>query len=102
MDVLIGFQETGKNMYISPRFTYRKSTDPKGTVREIIRYGVGQHFIHGQAWGDYSGSMIDGDNRLDLWTIQSIPNQQGKGETLIAKLPYRLIKKKTKFDNRIK
>lgn len=96
MDVLIGFQETGKNMYISPRFTYRKSTDPKGTVREIIRYGEGQHFIHGQAWGDYSGSLIDGDNRLDLWTIQSIPNQQGKGETLIAKLPYRLIKKKTK------
>ena len=30
-DVLVGFQETGPDMFISPRFAFRKSTDEPGT-----------------------------------------------------------------------
>jgi hypothetical protein len=33
--------------------------------------------------------MIDGDNLLDLWTIQSRANEKGKGETVIVKLPFK-------------
>jgi hypothetical protein len=86
-DVLIGFQEAGKNMFVSPRFAYRKAKDKPGTVRKIIRLGEGRGAADGVAWGDYSGSMVDGDNMSDLWTIQSIANEKGRGETVIVKVP---------------
>lgn len=86
-DVLVGFQEAGETMFISPRFAYRKAKDKPGTVREIITVGEGRGAADGVAWGDYSGSMIDGDNKKDLWTIQSIANEKGRGETVIVKVP---------------
>jgi hypothetical protein len=88
-DVLIGFQEVSSNSFISPRFTYRKARDPKGSVRAIVSLGEGTGATDGVAWGDYSGSMVDGDNRKDMWTIQSIANTKGKGETVIIKLPFK-------------
>lgn len=88
-DVLIGFQEVNSNSFISPRFAYRKAKDAAGTVREIVSAGEGEGATDGVAWGDYSGSIIDGDNRLDLWTIQSRANVKGKGETVIVKVPYK-------------
>lgn len=88
-DVLIGFQEVSSNSFISPRFTYRKAKDPKGTVRAIVSAGEGRGATDGVAWGDYSGSIIDGDNLKDMWTIQSIANEKGRGETVIIKLPFK-------------
>jgi hypothetical protein len=35
-DVLIGFQETHADMFISPRMAYRFADDPLGTIREIV------------------------------------------------------------------
>ena len=87
-DVLIGFQETSPDMYISPRMTFRYADDPPGTTREIIHLGEGQGATHGVAWGDYSGSCIDGDNLTDLWTVQSTTNKEGKGPCVIAKMPF--------------
>ncbi|WP_139226629.1 hypothetical protein [Zhouia amylolytica] len=87
-DVVIGFQETNENMYISPRFAYRYSNDPLGSIREIISAGEGKGATDGVSWGDYSGSVIDGDNLKDLWTIQSITNEEGRGETVIVKVPF--------------
>lgn len=87
-DVLVGFQETNANMYISPRMAFRYANDPKGKVRDIVKLGEGQGATDGVAWGDYSGSIIDGDNQLDLWTIQSVANSEGKGETVIVKVPF--------------
>ena len=92
-DVLVGFQEVNENMYISPRFAYRKSSDKPGTVRKIVSVGEGRGAADGVAWGDYSSSAVDGDNKKDLWTIQSIANQKGRGETIIVKLPAIKIKK---------
>lgn len=43
----------------------------------------------GVAWGDYSGTIIDGDNQTDIWTIQSRANEEGKGETVIVKVPFK-------------
>lgn len=95
-DVLIGFQQVDGNSFISPRFAYRKAKDKFGTVRKIIEVGEGRGAADGVAWGDYSGSIIDGDNKLDLWTIQSIANEKGRGETVIVKVPFAKKEKKEK------
>ena len=87
LDVLVGFQETNANMFISPRLAYRLSSDPPGTLRPIVKLGEGKGATHGASWGDYSGSTVDGDNLTDLWTIQSITDEGGKGDTVIVKLP---------------
>lgn len=86
-DVLIGFQETGPEMFISPRCCYRLASDAPGTTRAIISLGEGRGATEGGAWGDYSGSVVDGDNLTDFWTIQSIANEKGRGETVIARIP---------------
>lgn len=87
-DVLIGFQETSSQMFISPRLTFRSKSDPSGKLRDIISLGEGKGSTDGVAWGDYSGSVIDGDNLRDLWTIQSITDKDGKGDTVIAHVPF--------------
>jgi hypothetical protein len=92
-DVLIGFQEVNNKTYISPRFTYRYASDKPGTVRDIVRVGEGRGAADGVAWGDYSGSVVDGDNQIDLWTIQSIANEKGRGETVVVKVPMKEGKK---------
>jgi hypothetical protein len=88
-DVLIGFQEANGNSFVSPRFTYRMAKDKKGTTRDIIHVGEGVGAADGAAWGDYSGSMIDGDNLMDLWTIQSCANEKGKASSVIVKVPFK-------------
>ncbi len=88
-DVLIGFQETGPEMFISPRCALRLARDPKGTTRPILSLGEGQAATNGVSWGDYSGTVIDGDNRLDLWTVQSVAGPDGKGDTVIARVSAR-------------
>jgi len=87
-DVLIGFQEVNEHMFISPRFAFRLGKDKKGKLKNIKSIGEGKGFTDGLSWGDYSGSIIDGDNLQDLWTIQSITNTKGRGETVIAKVPF--------------
>ena len=86
-DVLVGFQETGPDMFISPRFAFRRAGGPKGTLRDIVKLGEGRGATEGVALGDYSGSVMDGDNLTDLWTIQSITDENGKGDTIIARVP---------------
>ena len=92
-DVVIGFQETGPDMFISPRFAYRYAKDPAGEIREIVKIGEGKGATNGVSWGDYSGTCVDGDNFKDIWTIQSITNENGRGETVIAKIPFEKRKK---------
>lgn len=87
LDVLVGFQETGPDMFISPRLVFRRANDPAGKTRPMVKLGEGQGATDGVAWGDYSGSVVDGDNQLDLWTIQSITGLDGKGDTVIARVP---------------
>jgi hypothetical protein len=74
-------------MYISPRLTFRRASDPPGEMRDIVKLGEGLGPTNGVAWGDYSGSVVDGDNLTDLWTVQSIADSDGKGDTIIVKVP---------------
>ena len=87
LDVLVGFQETGPDMFISPRFAFRRASDPPNTLRPMIRLGEGQAATEDGAWGDYSGSVVGGANQMDLWTIQSVADKSGRGDTVISKLP---------------
>ncbi|MEM7455209.1 MAG: endonuclease/exonuclease/phosphatase family protein, partial [Planctomycetota bacterium] len=87
LDVLVGFQESGPDMFVSPRFAFRRAEDPAGTLRPTIHLGEGLAATEGGAWGDYSGSVVDADNMLDMWTIQSIADETGRGDTVIARLP---------------
>ncbi|HTQ09063.1 MAG TPA: hypothetical protein VMI31_03240 [Fimbriimonadaceae bacterium] len=85
-DVLVGFQETGPDMFISPRCAWRLASDPPGTLRAIFDMGEGLAATKGGPWGDYSGSVVDGDNLSDLWTIQSIATADGRGGTVIMQV----------------
>ncbi len=87
LDVLVGFQETSPDGFISPRVAWRLADDEPGTLRPMVSLGEGQGATDGVSWGDYSGSCIDGDNLLDLWTVQSITGPDGKGDTVIARVP---------------
>ena len=87
-DVLVGFQEVNERSFISPRFAFRKGGDKKGTLRPMVSLGEGKGATDGTSWGDYSGSIVDGDNLRDLWTIQSIANEKGRGETVIVRVPF--------------
>ncbi len=89
LDVLVGFQQTSDTMFISPRFAIRRASDPLGQLRETVSIGEGLAATKGGPWGDYSGSIVDGDNLLDLWTVQSIADAQGNGDTVIARFPIR-------------
>ena len=85
-DVMVGFQETGPQMYISGRAAWRKAKDVKGTIGQIFRIAEGEAATEGGAWGDYSGTTVDGDNLTDLWTIQSVANKLGRGSTVIMRV----------------
>lgn len=85
-DVLVGFQESGPGIFVSGRCALRLGKDPKGTLRPIIPFAEGQAATEGGPWGDYSGTVIDGDNRRDFWTVQSVANAKGKGNAVIARI----------------
>lgn len=86
-NVLIGFQETGPDNFISPRCAVHKAGAPAGSVGQILRLGEGKGSTKGGAWGDYSGSVVDADNLADFWTIQSITDENGGGDTVNARIP---------------
>ena len=92
-DVIVGFQETGDDMFISPRFAWRSASDAKGKLRPMVSIGEGQAATEGGAWGDYSGCARDGGDGLDLWTVQSVADAAGKGDTVIAKVPVATFEK---------
>ncbi len=85
-DVLVGFQETGPDMYISPRVAWRLADDPPGELRPIVSLGEGRGATDGTSWGDYSGSVFDADNGVDLWTVQSTTGDDGKNDCVIAQV----------------
>jgi hypothetical protein len=85
-DLLVGFQETSPEMFISPRFAWRLANDPPGELRPMVALGEGRAATDGTSWGDYSGSTFDADNGIDLWTIQSTTGDDGKNDCVVARL----------------
>lgn len=85
-DVLVGFQETGPESFISARCAWRLASDQAGSLRPTVKLVEGVAATEGGAWGDYSGSCVDGDNLTDLWTVQSFATSRGRGGTVIARI----------------
>lgn len=86
-DVLLVFQQSGRNMFVGSRMSYRLAADPAGTLRPFIKHaeGLGAN-TSTPAWGDYSGASVDGDNDLDMWGINSVANSGGSGNSVIFRL----------------
>jgi hypothetical protein len=78
-DMAIGFQETNSEINISARAAFRLNNDALGTLHPVINVASGNctyEKINSKepnlAWGDYSSSVVDGDNGIDFWFAQTI------------------------------
>lgn len=75
-DVLIGYSSFSSQQYASASYSFRAGTDAANTLRDsrILKAGSAPYdkIFGGDAnrWGDYSGTVVDPLNDLDLWTIQ--------------------------------
>ena len=75
-DVLVGYSTFGAGQFASANYSFRLATDPQNTLQPDTRLksGEGPYFktFGGgrNRWGDYSMTMPDPLNGLDLWTIQ--------------------------------
>jgi subtilisin-like proprotein convertase family protein len=75
-DVLIGFSRFSSQQYASANYAFRASTDPLNTLRGdvVLKAGSAPYYktLTGtrNRWGDYSSTVVDPVNDLDMWTIQ--------------------------------
>lgn len=75
-DVLIGYSTFSAQQYASGNYSFRYASDPPGTLQSdfLLKAGEAPYFkTYGggrNRWGDYSVSVVDPANDLDLWTIQ--------------------------------
>jgi uncharacterized delta-60 repeat protein len=75
-DVLIGFSSFSTNQFPSASYAFRKASDPPNLTSDpaIMKPGEASYFkTYGgflNRWGDYSGTVVDPVNDLDMWTIQ--------------------------------
>lgn len=75
-DVLVGYSTFSTNQYASANYSYRLATDPLNTMQPstLLKAGEGPYYKTYSGtrnrWGDYSMTVPDPLNGLDLWTIQ--------------------------------
>lgn len=75
-DVLIGFTRSSPSIYAQAAYTGRKATDPLGYMNPISVLKLGEDtyikdFGYGDVrWGDYSATVVDSTNDIEMWTIQ--------------------------------
>lgn len=75
-DVLIGFSSFSTNQYASASYAFRQASDPPSTMCDVALLKAGEApyfktfggFLN--RWGDYSSTVVDPVNDLDMWTIQ--------------------------------
>jgi hypothetical protein len=74
--VLVGYSRFGAGQYASANYSFRAAGDASGTLRDdtVLKAGVAPYtkdFGSGSVrWGDYSSTVVDPVNDLDMWTIQ--------------------------------
>jgi uncharacterized repeat protein (TIGR01451 family) len=75
-DVLIGYSRFSATQYASANYSYRASADAANTLQvdAVLKAGEGIYYktFGGPStrWGDYSSTVVDPSNDLDMWTIQ--------------------------------
>ncbi|MCI0331138.1 MAG: HYR domain-containing protein [candidate division Zixibacteria bacterium] len=74
--VLIGYSRFSANQFASGNYAYRTSSDPPNILRNdtVLRAGEAKYdkdFNSGfNRWGDYTNTVVDPVNDVDMWTIQ--------------------------------
>lgn len=80
-DVLVGFTRFGADQYPSAGYAFRAGADPRNQFREgqELKSGEGRFDrtitrVNNRppviSWGDYSSTVVDPANDVDLWTLQ--------------------------------
>ena len=75
-DMVLGFSEFESDDYVDAGYAVRLGGDPAGTLRDPVIYKEGEDYYQKtfsgarNRWGDYSHSMVDPVNDIDLWTLQ--------------------------------
>ena len=75
-DALVGYSSFGTNQYASANYSFRLATDPPNTMQadQLLKAGEGPYFKtfsgNENRWGDYSMTVTDPLNGVDMWTIQ--------------------------------
>lgn len=87
-DMLIGYSRFSATQYASANYAYRAGSDPLNSLRpdRVLKEGEGIYHKIGASgrnrWGDYSNTVVDPLNDLDMWTIQeyaALPVGTGNG-----------------------
>ena len=74
--VLIGYSRFSSAQFASGNYAYRISSDPPNTLRNdtVLKAGEAKYdkdFGGGlNRWGDYTNTVVDPANDIDMWTIQ--------------------------------
>ncbi len=75
-DVLIGYSRFSTKQYVSANYAFRAAEDPSNTLGSdtVLKAGEAPYvrpdpFSHNR-WGDFSATVVDPVNDIDLWTIQ--------------------------------
>src|SRR3989440_1186572 len=76
-DVLIGYSRFSASQYASGNYSFRQSCNAANTLQSdtVLKAGEGPYYKIGMTsqknrWGDYSATVVDPANDLDMWTIQ--------------------------------
>ena len=74
-DALIGYSRFSAAQYASGNYAFRAAGDPPGTVQSDVALKAGEApyykvFRDQNRWGDYSATVVDPINDVDMWTIQ--------------------------------
>jgi fibronectin type 3 domain-containing protein len=69
-DVLIGYSRFSSGQYAGANYSLHANFDAINTTRDDTVLKAGENtYGHGR-WGDYSATVIDPANDVDIWTIQ--------------------------------
>lgn len=77
-DVLIGYSSFSSNTFASASYSFRFGDDPPNTLHPptLLKAGEGPYdrtqgiSFFANPWGEYSSSVVDPANDLDMWTLQ--------------------------------
>jgi hypothetical protein len=75
-DAMVGYTRFSSAQFASANYTYRFANDPLNTMRQdtVLKAGedpYNKDFGNGRnRWGDYSNTVVDPLNDIDMWTIQ--------------------------------
>lgn len=69
-DVLIGYARFTATAYAGSGYVFRAGSDPQNSMRDDTVLKTGESPYFSNRWGDYSETVVDPANDVDMWTTQ--------------------------------